>query len=208
MYRCILLDIDGTIIDTEKAVICSLQKLLKKHKNREYSSDELSFALGIPGVISLHKLEIQDVETASQEWNEYLKYYAHYILIFPQIEDTLKDLAALKIQLGIVTSKTRVELLNDFYPFGLHLYFNHIICADDTLKHKPDPEPILKFLDVSNVRPSETIYIGDTNYDSLCAHAAGVDFALALWGTKDPLINAKIKLNAPGEILQIINTFQ
>lgn len=32
----------------------------------------------------------------------------------------------------------------------------------------------------------EAIYIDDTEYDSRCAHSAGVDFGLALWGYHNP----------------------
>ena len=39
--------------------------------------------------------------------------------------------------LGILTSKTKVEYQNDFVPFGLENYFKFIVCADDTVQHKP-----------------------------------------------------------------------
>jgi phosphoglycolate phosphatase-like HAD superfamily hydrolase len=37
-----------------------------------------------------------------------------------------------------------------------------------------------------------------------CAESAGIDFALALWGTKTPNLNTTIKLSHPEKILNII----
>lgn len=204
MYKCLIFDIDGTIIDTEKAVISSLQKLLKVETGIDYPADELSFVLGIPGSVSLKQLNITDTETACEKWNNYMKEFYNDIRVFPDLEEIIKRLHDLKIKTGIVTSKTKQELIDDFNPFGLHEYFDYIVCADDTNKHKPHPEPILKCLEISKASPSETIYIGDTSYDMQCAQSAGVDFALALWGTKDSNLNAKIKLNHPKEILDIV----
>jgi len=204
VYKCVIFDIDGTIIDTEKAVISSLQKLLQLETGVVYSADELSFVLGIPGTVSLKRFNITDIEKACQKWNEYLKEYYSDIRVFPGLEEIIKQLHNRKIKTGIVTSKTKQELADDFYPFGLYDYFDYIVCADDTSKHKPDPEPILKCLKLSKSSPAETIYIGDTSYDMQCAQSAGVDFALALWGTKDSNLNATIKLNHPKEILDIV----
>lgn len=204
MYKCIIFDIDGTIIDTEKAVICSLQKLLKIETGITYPADKLTFVLGIPGAASLKEFNIADIEMACRKWNEYLKEYYSEIRVFPELEEIIKQLYNHKIKTGIVTSKTKQELIDDFYPFGLHDYFDYIVCADDTNKHKPDPEPIVKCLEIGKISPAETIYIGDTSYDMQCAQSAGVDFALALWGTKDSNLNATIKLNHPKEILDLI----
>jgi HAD superfamily hydrolase (TIGR01549 family) len=204
MYKYLIFDIDGTIIDTEKAVISSLQKLLKLETGIDYPADQLSFVLGIPGSIALKQLNITDTEKACQKWNEYLKEFYSHIRVFPDLEEIIKHLHDLKIKTGIVTSKTKQELIDDFYPFGLHDYFDYIVCADDTSKHKPDPEPIVKCLEIAKASPSETIYIGDTSYDMQSAQSAGVDFALALWGTKDSNLKAKIKLNHPKEILDIV----
>lgn len=204
MYNYLLFDIDGTIIDTERAVISSLQKLLKVEKGIDYPANELSFVLGIPGSVALKQLNIANPEEAGQMWNEYMKEFYNDIRVFPNLEEIIKQLHDLKIKTGIVTSKTKQELIDDFDPFGLHIYFDHIICADDTSKHKPDAEPIAKCLEMGKASPSETIYIGDTIYDMQCAQNAGVDFALALWGAKDSTLHAKIKLNQPKEILDLI----
>jgi len=206
IYKYLIFDIDGTILDTEKAVIGSLQKLLRIETGIDYPEDELSFVLGIPGSVALKQLNIADTEKACQKWNEYLKEFYDHIQVFPDLEKIIKDLYELKITTGIVTSKTKQELIDDFIPFGLHEYFDYIVCADDTNKHKPDPEPILKCLELAKASPAETIYIGDTSYDMQSAYNANVDFALALWGAKDPKLNAKISLSHPREILDIVKT--
>lgn len=49
MLTTLIFDIDGTILDTEKAILKSLQKILKEELNEDYTLDALDFALGIPG---------------------------------------------------------------------------------------------------------------------------------------------------------------
>lgn len=125
--------------------------------------------------------------------------------MFNGIENLLDMLRNKEITQGIVTSKTTQELKDDFEPFGLMRYLPYVVCADDTKKHKPHPEPLLKFLEISNAHASSSIYIGDTMYDFACAREAGVDFALALWGCKQhEHIPAKYKLNKPSDILDLI----
>ncbi len=205
MYNYIIFDIDGTILDTEIAVLSSLQKLLLEELNTDFSFEELKFALGIPGEITLSKLGIANPFEANKKWNRYLKEYFHHVKIFDNIKDTLDKLSEIGIPKGIVTSKTKKEFINDFVPFGLTNYFNLVVYADDTEKHKPDPEPILKFIEISGADKSKTIYIGDTKYDMDCAFSAGIDFALALWGAKSSVgINANFILENPKQILELI----
>lgn len=205
MYKLIVFDVDGTLLDTEKAILCSLQKLLKEEKNISYTTDELLFVLGIPGHKTLARLHAADIEHAMDKWNRNLRGYAGYIRLFPQIEETVKYLQTSGVKSGIVTSKTKTEYEADFVPFGLHAFFDFVVCADDTLNHKPDPEPLLKCLEMASLLPQEVIYIGDTEYDMQCAKSAGVDFGLALWGTKNRNIESRYKFSEPGEILSIVD---
>jgi HAD superfamily hydrolase (TIGR01549 family) len=205
MYDYIIFDIDGTLLDTEVAVLSSLQKLVCEELNKKLNFDELSFALGIPGEVTLNKLGITNISDCGVKWNKYLKEYFHHIKVFDEIKDTLIKLNEIGVSTGIVTSKTREEFLNDFIPFELDNFFKLVVCADDTKKHKPNPDPILKFIEISGADKSKTIYIGDTKYDMECALSAGIDFALALWGAKSSTgINANYFLKNPKQILELV----
>ena len=191
-YKHIVFDIDGTLIDTEYAVLHSLQ--------------ELRFALGITGTDALKKLEIKDTSYAIELWDKNMRNYTNTIKVFDGIIELLKNLLSLDYEMGIVTSKTREEFTHDFCPFGISHYFKTIICADDTQEHKPNAAPILKYMELSKTDHSKVIYIGDSKYDSKCAENAGIDFALAVWGSHNKHIKADYFLEKPANLLSAITS--
>ncbi len=206
MYNTIIFDVDGTLIDTEKAVLGSLQKMLKTDYEKSVPIEDLYFVLGIPGSNSLSQLGISDIDKANERWNYFMKDFFQSIKVFEGIKELLKVLKSKDTLQGIVTSKTNEELINDFVPFGLSSYLTHTVCADDTERHKPNPDPLLKFLDISGADPKKSIYIGDTVYDYECARDAGIDFGLALWGCKNhENIQAKYKLKCPQDIFELLD---
>ncbi|RJX37619.1 HAD family hydrolase [Paenibacillus pinisoli] len=206
MYQTFIFDVDGTLIDTEKAVLGSLQKMLMLDYGQHLETEQLTFVLGIPGADALPRFGIKDIDRANERWNEYMVDFAHTIHVFNGIKDLLAALNLEGVMTGIVTSKTTEELHADFVPHGLMGELHHVVCADDTARHKPHPEPLLKFLELSGADPAASLYIGDTIYDAQCARDAGIDFALALWGCGNPdTIEARYKLNSPIELLELIN---
>ncbi len=203
MYKHIVFDVDGTLIDTEYAVLHSLKDLLKEEYNRDYKIEELEFALGITGEAAIKQLEISDIERTVDLWNDKLNKYKESVCVFNGIEELLKVLSQ-NHKLGIVTSKTKEEFEEEVTHFGLNKYFGVIICADDTEKHKPNPKPLLKYMELANAKNKETIYIGDSIYDMQCAKASKVDFAFAKWGNKRQNIEAKYTLSQPSELFNWI----
>lgn len=199
MYKAFIFDIDGTMLDNEGAVLHSLQALLAE-KGIEVEQDDLRFALGIPGDKALAKFPIEDRERALDEWIEKELAFMEEITVFPMIEETLRELPLC----GVVSSKNQFEMEHGFYPFGLAKYFDGIVCASDTELHKPNPDPLLKCMELLQVSPEETVYIGDSIYDMQCAHAAGADFALASWGARDhtPFKETEIILKKPTDLLE------
>ncbi|MGE5485499.1 MAG: HAD family hydrolase [Ignavibacteriales bacterium] len=205
MYNCIVFDIDGTLLDTEAALVSSLQRLVLEELNRNLTPSELRFAFGIPGEDTLRRLGVPDLRRSCQKWIEYFNECSHNVRLFDGIQDTLARLFDEGILMGIVTSKTREEFTYSFSPFGLDDYFRVVVCADDTEQHKPCPEPVLKFLELAGVDKSKTMYVGDTAYDAECALGAGVAFGLALWGAgKSEGIPATHVLQNPAQILELV----
>jgi HAD superfamily hydrolase (TIGR01549 family) len=205
-YTCIIFDVDGTLINTESAILFSLQKVLQEETLTEIPLGQLQFALGIPGEVALRQLGIQNVAEINALWNDIFQTMYDKINVFNGIEKTLIALQKEGITTGIVTSKTKEELHHDFKYFSLEKYFSYIVCADDTEKHKPEPDPILKFLEMSGTDRRTTMYVGDTVYDMQCARGAGVGFRLALWGAKScSFIQEKYLLKQPEDILKLLH---
>lgn len=200
-YRYVAFDLDGTLIDSEEAVLRSLQDTLLTVTGKEYPLSELTFSLGIPGEDCLRQLNLPDPTAALALWEKILCRYQNLVHLFPAVLELLKALTGLSVSLGVVTSKTFEELNYDFIPLGLKPYFPTVVTATDTALHKPHPAPLLKFIELTGGAREETLYVGDSPYDQACAHRAGVDFALASWGCRGRLLPAE---HIPAEPLELI----
>ena len=135
-YRHIIFDIDGTLLDTESAILQSLKDTVAEILQKDIPVEELKFALGIPGEVTLHRLGISDARTANRKWNEYLLRYKSSIRLFKGIPALLASLKVGGYSLGIVTSKNRNEYNEDFEMLidsrihnELNIINKDIICA-------------------------------------------------------------------------------
>lgn len=206
MYDRIIFDIDGTMTDSEEAVRIALSQLIYEETGIQKNPGELQFQFGVPGVETLKSFGFKNPVESDHRWAELFMQNFDRVTLFEGIEPLLHALRSQGYKLGIVTSKRRDEYMQEFHePFAVSSLFEGYICANDTSKHKPDAEPMLEYLRRHNATTERTLFLGDTIADSGCAHAAGVDFALALWGASDPdLIPAQYKLTVPGDLLSVL----
>ncbi len=185
-YKHIVFDVDGTLVDTESAIVYSLQETLLAVTGKEIPLVELTFALGITGEDALKRLEIDDIPAAMEIWVKNLRKYTDMVVVFQGITELLDQLSKQGYELGIITSRTKDEFGDDLERAGVLELFTTIVCADDTTEHKPTPAPLFKYMELTGADCSQILYIGDSEYDSGCAEGAGVDFALAGWGLPQP----------------------
>lgn len=202
-YQHMVFDVDGTLIDSGEADVRGLQDTLEQLTGVVTPLEELHFSLGIPGKDALRILGIEDIDAVEEQWIQNNLRYWDAITLFDGMKETLETLFARGIRLGVATSRTHREFDADFPRYGVARLFGPMICADDTTSHKPEPGPLLRYLELTGARPEEVLYVGDTINDSLCAQRAGVDFALALWGTFDPTIPARHRLEDPAQLLEL-----
>ncbi|MCR5537444.1 MAG: NUDIX hydrolase N-terminal domain-containing protein [Succinivibrio sp.] len=190
-YRHILFDLDGTLYDSVRVNLLPLLEVLDELKaGHQETLDSLMRFGGSPADATLQGLGFREEEYQQVEelWFGHIGKYLDQVKIFPQVDKMLERLSELGLQLGIITSRDRQAeaRLGDaaaVCPQALKPYVRHAISCDDVEHGKPSGDSIRLYLEKSGAAPEEVLYIGDTEADRLCAHDAGVDFALACWGT-------------------------
>jgi pyrophosphatase PpaX len=65
--------------------------------------------------------------------------------------------------------------------FDLEQYFSAVIGLDETVRHKPEPEPVLTALQATNLTAAECIMVGDSSHDLLSGRSAGLKTAAVRW---------------------------
>ncbi|MEG2958033.1 MAG: HAD-IA family hydrolase, partial [Christensenellaceae bacterium] len=166
--------------DTKYACMLAIQKALYDLYQQEYSPAELENTFGIPTKKAANHFGITDIEQFEMEIDKnYSVFIKQHAALFPNMLKTLQTLHKKQIPLGIITSKSRWEYDHDFTYFDLKKYFPISLCTEDTMHHKPHPEPVLAYLKLTNYK--NPLFIGDTIYDLLCAKSAGISFAFAQW---------------------------
>ena len=200
----IIFDLDGTLIDTEQPVLRAWQDTLKKH-HYEFALEELKPVLGVTAENALRTLNVSVKEQFWGDWMEMYDRYAGEAVFFDGAEEMLRTLKAQGFGLGAVTSRTKEELERYFAPFRLETRFGRIICSDDTEKHKPNPEPLLRYGELEGVSMEACVYVGDMPTDIQCANEAGAISGLAVWNGSGVLCrDTKLLFRSPEELCGLL----
>ena len=213
--NAVLFDFDGTLADTSKDMVCSLNILLKKKLikpvNINFAKNFISTGAG--GLIDYACPQLSKDER-SLYIQEYLNIYKKNLFIDTHLFDGISKIIDLLVfknyKWGIVTNKPGF-LVN---PIIKLLNFKHqpdCIVAGDTLKvKKPDPQPLIYASKQISCDPSVCVYVGDDERDIKAANAANMISVAASYG----FINDKNKIkqwgsdyviNSPIELKNLIN---
>ena len=193
-FSHIIFDIDGTLIDTEKTSMLSLQQTVKERLGEDIPYEELLKVFGIPTHEAIVQLGFKNPESDAQRWEEL--YLANRYLAQPYqgIEELLPLLKSRGYQLGMVTSRNKIEIETDKIVERWSPLFNAIIGSEDVARAKPHPDPLFEYMKRNNAQAKDCIFIGDTIFDAQCAKAAGITFALIEWRKPaDPALNQEAK---------------
>lgn len=203
MIKWIIFDIDGTLIETAASNMMGLKVTMKELYNREFSDEEIRPYMGTPGDEALRNIGVneEDILSTWKYWGDKVKEYAHLDYVFDGVPEML-DLLSQKYNLAIVTSKTHKQLHDDFIKRGLIDYFKVWVCKEDTKRHKPNPDPLIKALELANIEISEAIYIGDAMVDYMAANSINMKFGHCRFMDKYDEVDCSIVFNNTDDILK------
>jgi pyrophosphatase PpaX len=183
-YETVLFDLDGTVIDSGPIIVASMRHAARTVLGRDVAEEVLTAAVGGPGLVAqMRLLDDELVDELVRVYREHNEPLHTELQACAGILDLLADLKAEGRRLGIVTAKRRVTvaLAFDVLP-QLEPLFDVVVGADETVRHKPHPDPILHALDDLGSHPSTAAYVGDSPFDVAAAKAAGVFAVAVTWG--------------------------
>ena len=208
-YTHIAFDIDGTLIDTQDTFTYSFARTILDLKGEVVPPADLVQYFGLPSMTGIEHVGFDDPDKALELWEKYYREMAAFRSHpYPGVHDAIEKIAAAGIKMGVITSRSRDEFEYDRNLNPWRKYLQTVICADDTVKHKPDGEPAEAFAAAAGVEVSRCLYMGDTIMDARCAANAGMDFALATWnGAPTEGIPADYRFSSAEEMLDIVCNF-
>jgi HAD superfamily hydrolase (TIGR01509 family) len=175
-YSAFLFDLDGTIADSMPIHNLAWNQTLKVYGHQV--TDELlqSYA----GISTLKTVEL---------FNERFKWTLNPESIFEEKEKNfLKCLKQVKVvepvlnvlnlvknkPIAIVSGGPRDNVVKMLKHLSLFEYFSVLVCAEDTLKGKPHPDPFLRAAELLKVNPLECLVFEDGESGIIGARACGM----------------------------------
>ena len=190
-YSYFLFDADGTLIDTMDLIVRCFEHTCATFGNPAVAADEIMKNVGLTlreqmrvlfGPLTDERFEV----IAAEHMAFQLKQYPRYLRAFPGVPEGLALLASRGKKCAVVTSRKRATLEIYLKETGLYGYFEAFITAENTQRHKPDPEPALAALTQMSAQKDCSLFVGDSSFDIECAHRAGIDSAFVNWSRNDP----------------------
>ncbi len=187
-YPIVLFDLDGTLIDSGPIIMASMRHASVTVLGREPDEERVRAAIGGPGLIAqMRELDPDRVDELVESYRAHNEPLHATLEAFDGVLELLPRLRERGHRLGIVTAKRvrTVELAFDRFPI-LREMTEVLVGAEDTERHKPDPDPLLEALARMGARPEDAAYVGDSPFDIRAGKAAGTLAVAVGWGGIHP----------------------
>ncbi len=204
-FPVVLFDLDGTLVDSAAIILGSFHHATETVLQRRFPDEQIRSQIG--GTNLAHQMQLLDPARSDELVRVYREHndpqYSE-LACFPGMVDVLARLTDEGRRLGIVTAKRKHTVDLVFEGAGISDYFDVVVGSDDTERHKPDSEPVLKALERLDALPADAAYVGDSPFDMAAAKGAGV-FAVAVgWGGIHRVTDADAFVETPEELLAVL----
>jgi phosphoglycolate phosphatase len=189
--RALIFDLDGTLIDSQRDLILSVNAMLHELGREQLHEDTISAYIGrgAPQLIGQALGENASEEERQHALKFFLGYYEDHKMdstcAYPGVPEALEQLAG--FPMAILTNKPVRISRRILEALGLAKYFRAVYGGNSFATKKPEPLGAQTILREFCAAPGEAILIGDSEVDVQTARNAGT-FAAAVnygFGTHD-----------------------
>ncbi len=205
----VLLDVDGTLVDSNDAHAHSWREAMTEFGfQADFTTIREKIGMGGDKLLPL----VTGVETESELGKKitelrakiFKEKYLPTLTAFPRTRNLLEHMLANGFRLVVATSASKEDLTNILTQAKLSDLLNNRVTSDDAENSKPDPDILQAALKKMKRTAGESIMVGDTPYDIEAATRAGIrSIGLTCGGwTADSLKGAEIIFANPADFLQ------
>lgn len=184
-YRAVLLDLDGTLMDTSEGIFSSIRHATDVMHLPYPDPETLNTFIGPPIVKSMERVYGMPHEEALRANEAFQEAYrggdvmkAH---CYPGIMGLLRWLRGRGVKVGVATLKPIKNARGLLEKNGITEFCDYVSGSD--MNGKMTKQDVIRLcISHLGVSPEETVHIGDTDYDAEGAADEGVDFIAVCYG--------------------------
>jgi len=206
----LVFDLDGTIIDSAKMVITSVN----------YALEPWGIVLDFNGVEKIRTrigdtlfdqlLPERDAQIAAyRRLQEFTLENTHLVEVFDGVREILEDAKNKNLALALWTGRDTESAILILKINNLFDYFTTVVGNSCVTCNKPNTEGIIKISSRLNIPPEELVMIGDHEHDVIGGKDAGAYTIRALWAhesKEDEKISSDLKFSHVHQLRAWINT--
>jgi HAD superfamily hydrolase (TIGR01509 family) len=178
-YRGVILDVDGTLVDSNHAHAQAWVEALKAADHPvPYEKIRPLIGMGgdklLPTACGIAADSPEGRAIAERRGEIFRSRYLPRLQAFPGTRALLQALKARGFRLAVASSAQEAELEPLLHVAGAQDLIESSTSADDADRSKPDPDIVHAALERLGCPPAQAVMIGDTPYDVEAAGRAGV----------------------------------
>jgi phosphoglycolate phosphatase len=209
--KVIFFDFDGTLADTLNTFVTITNGLAVKFGYNPITPDEIAVLKNLNSrqIIRNSGVSILKLPLLVSKIKAELNHEIQTIKSFPGIKEALIELKSQVEHIGIISSNSKENISVFLELNGLQELFDFIYTEAAIFSKS---KVINKILKQEQVKPEESIYVGDETRDIEAAKRSNVKAIAVSWGFNSKEVLAEQKpdflVNQPGEIVDIIKKLQ
>lgn len=215
MYKAVIFDLDGTLLNTLEDLADSVNEMLKAKDYPQRSIDEIRQFVG-NGMAKLIKRSVPE-NSSEKDFDEcyelfrtnYRRNMKNKTRPYDGIIECLEELKKLGIK-TVVTSNKNDDAVKSLCSDIFGELLTAAIGVKTGINPKPDPSMVISAIEDLNLEKENCIFVGDSDTDILTAKKAGLKSIGVLWGFRDREVLEKAKadfiISSPHEIISIIKS--
>ena len=191
MPRVLLLDLDGTLVDSVPDLRAALNRLMRSRSSADFSYTETAAMVG-DGAASLvaRAFAARGKSPDAAALDDFLQDYGAHAAVetraYPGVGPTLDRLLEAGWRLAVCTNKPVAPARTLLAALGLAGKFAAIGGGDSFPVRKPNPAHLLATLAAAGGEPACAVMAGDHANDVAAARGAGLPCIFAAWGYGPP----------------------